>query len=95
MPIRLIAGFGCRRGCPVDELQVLEADIARLAATRPTTPRNQLAVLAKGDEVLDWREMQAFCAGGQIRLLDGSDHAISDFDDHLGAVTAFLGLPVA
>ena len=23
MPIRLIAGFGCRRGCPVDELQAL------------------------------------------------------------------------
>ena len=23
MPIRLIAGFGCRRSCPVDELQAL------------------------------------------------------------------------
>lgn len=78
----------------VDELRVLEADLARLSPGQPATPENLFAVLAKGDEVLDWREMMAFCAGGQIRLLDGSDHAISDFDDHIGAVMAFLGLPV-
>ena len=79
----------------VDELRVLEADIARLAPQHPTRPQDLFAVLARGDEVLDWREMQAFCAGGDIRLLDGSDHAISDFDDHIGAVLAFLGLPAA
>ena len=54
--------------------------------------RDVLAIVAQGDEVLDWREMQAFCAGGQIRLLPGSDHAISDFDDHIDEVLRFLDL---
>jgi len=31
-------------------------------------------------------------AGAQVRLIEGSDHAISDFDDHFSAVLAFLGL---
>ncbi|WP_066267286.1 YqiA/YcfP family alpha/beta fold hydrolase [Hydrogenophaga palleronii] len=76
----------------VGELQAQQDDIARLAALHPATPQRQLAVLAKGDEVLDWREMQAFCAGGSVRLLEGSDHALSDFDDHIDAVFGFLGL---
>ena len=76
----------------VDELRVLEADIARLAPQHPATPERLYALLAQGDEVLDWREMQAFCAGGAVRLLAGSDHAISDFDDHIDAVLQALGL---
>ena len=50
------------------------------------------AVIAKGDEVLSWREMSERYAGAQVRLLEGSDHALSDFDDHFPAVLAFLGL---
>ena len=55
-------------------------------------PQNYLAVIAKGDEVLDWREMHARYAKSRLRLLEGGDHAISDFDQHLPAVLAFLGL---
>ena len=76
----------------VDELRALEADIARLSPLHLATADTLFAVLARGDEVLDWREMQAFCAGGRIRLLEGSDHAISDFDDHIDAVLQALGL---
>ncbi len=76
----------------VDELQAQQADIERLAALHPATPERQFAIVAQGDEVLDWREMQAFCAGGQIRLLADSDHAISDFDQHIGAAMDFLAL---
>jgi uncharacterized protein len=76
----------------VDELRVLEADIARLAPLNPATPDRLLAIIAKGDEVLDWREMLAFCAGGDIRLQEGGDHAISDFEDHMDAVSGFLRL---
>ncbi|GLS14007.1 YqiA/YcfP family alpha/beta fold hydrolase [Hydrogenophaga electricum] len=76
----------------VDELRTLETDIQRLTAEHATTPASQLAIVAQGDELLDWREMQAFCAGGQIRLLDGSDHALSDFDHHIDAVFDFLHL---
>jgi len=53
------------------------------------------AVIAKGDEVLSWREMSERYAGAQVRLIEGSDHALSDFDEHFPAVIAFLGLAPA
>jgi uncharacterized protein len=56
-----------------------------------TRPERLLAVIATGDEVLDWREMQARYAGAQQRIVPGSDHALSDFDDHLPAILGFLG----
>jgi predicted esterase YcpF (UPF0227 family) len=55
-------------------------------------PENYLAVITKGDEVLDWREMHARYAACSMRLLEGGDHAISDFPAHLPAVLEFLGL---
>ena len=57
-----------------------------------TQPNRYLAVIAKGDEVLDWREMTARYAGARVRLLEGSDHALSDFDQHIDEVMAFLEL---
>jgi predicted esterase YcpF (UPF0227 family) len=69
----------------VDELPALNAGPL-------TTPANYLAVIAKGDEVLDWREMTARYAGANIRLLEGGDHALSDFDAHLPAILEFLKL---
>ncbi|MDP9901715.1 putative esterase YcpF (UPF0227 family) [Variovorax ginsengisoli] len=49
------------------------------------------AVIAKGDEVLDWREMTARYPGACITLLEGGDHALSDFETaHLGPVMAFV-----
>lgn len=69
----------------VEELRALE--------NQPyTRPERYFAVIAKGDEVLDWREMTARYPGAQLRLLEGSDHALSDFDSHIDAVFAFLGL---
>lgn len=76
----------------VDELRALEDDIARLSPASPAAPERLFALIAKGDEVLDWREMQAFCAGGDIRLLEGGDHAISDFEAHMDTVFGFLRL---
>ncbi len=72
----------------IDELRTLQ--------TGPITrPGRYFAVIAKGDELLDWREMTARYPGAAIRLLEGSDHALSDFDQHLDAVLAFLDLPAA
>lgn len=70
----------------VEELRALEPG----ALTRPA---RYFAVIAKGDEVLDWREMQARCKGARIKLLEGGDHALSDFDAHLDEVLGFLQLP--
>lgn len=57
-----------------------------------TDPARYLAVIAKGDKVLSWREMSGRYAGSPMRMLDGSDHALSDFDDQMPEVLAFLGL---
>ncbi len=67
-------------------------ELRELQCTGLRQPGNYLAVIAKGDEVLDWREMHARYRGANIRLLEGGDHAISDFDAHLPTVLAFLGL---
>ncbi len=71
-------------------------DELRAVAPPPalTDPSRYLAVIAKGDEVLSWREMSARYAGTNVRLLEGSDHALSDFDRVLPEVLAFLGLDV-
>ncbi|MES2976474.1 MAG: YqiA/YcfP family alpha/beta fold hydrolase [Pseudomonadota bacterium] len=69
----------------VDELRAMEC-------AGPAHPENCFAVIAKGDEVLDWREMTARYPGARIKLLEGSDHALSDFDGHIDEVFAFLGL---
>jgi uncharacterized protein len=55
-------------------------------------PDRIFAVVAKGDEVLDWREMVGRYPGARIKLLEGGDHALSDFDDHIEEVLAFLDL---
>ena len=65
------------------------------AMTPPAITRAQryFAVIAKGDEVLDWREMSARYAGAPGRLLEGGDHALSDYEAALlPEVLAFLGL---
>lgn len=69
----------------VDELRALEC-------AGPADPSRYFLLAAKGDEVLDWREMTARYPGVQLRLLEAGDHGISDFEDHLDAVMAFLDL---
>ncbi len=71
--------------CFVDELRAL-------APPAITRPQRYAAVIAKGDEVLDWREMTRRYPGAQITLLEGGDHALSDFAQHLDGVLGFLGL---
>lgn len=55
-----------------------------------TRPERYFALIAKGDEVLDWREMAARYQGCRLRLLEGSDHGLSDFEAHIDAVLDFL-----
>jgi predicted esterase YcpF (UPF0227 family) len=69
----------------VDELRALHCGPLR-------RPENYMAVIAKGDEVLDWHEMAGRYAGATVRLLEGGDHALSDFNAHLPAILEFLDL---
>jgi predicted esterase YcpF (UPF0227 family) len=70
----------------VDELRALQP------AGALTDGQRYFAVIAKGDEVLDWREMTARYDGCRIKLLEGGDHALSDFPHHVADVVGFLGL---
>ena len=67
----------------VNELIALE--IAKISR-----PQRYFAVIAKCDEVLDWREMVDHYADVNVKLLPGGDHALTDYDQHLEAVLDFL-----
>ena len=69
----------------VDELRALTCG-------GPTLPQRYYLLAAKGDEVLDWREMTARYPGVRLQLLEGSDHGLSDFAEHIDAVMGFLDL---
>ncbi|WKB52034.1 YqiA/YcfP family alpha/beta fold hydrolase [Eleftheria terrae] len=69
----------------VDELRTL-------SPPRLSRPERYFAVIAKGDELLDWREMAARYAGSQQQVLEAGDHALSDYPEQLDAVFRFLGL---
>ena len=69
----------------IEELSALDAGALR-------QPQRYFALIAKGDEVLDWREMTGRYAGARIKLLEGGDHALSDFDGHIDEVLTFLNL---
>jgi len=65
----------------------------RLLTPREVThPDRYLPVIAKGDEVLDWREMSARYDSSPMRLIDGGDHALTAFDEELPHILRFLGL---
>jgi predicted esterase YcpF (UPF0227 family) len=69
----------------VDELRAI-------APAALTDLQRYFAIIAKGDEVLSWVEMAARYRGGRVRLIEGSDHALSDYAAYLPEVVEFLGL---
>lgn len=70
----------------VDELR------AMMPAPQLAQPSRYFAVIATGDEVLDWREMSQRYRGAHLRIVEGSDHALSDFEPHLPHLLHFLNL---
>lgn len=67
----------------IDELRALHAGSL-------TRPERYMAIIAQDDELLDWREMAARYAGAKLRVLEGGDHALSDFAQHVDEALAFL-----
>lgn len=57
-----------------------------------TRPERYWALIAKGDEVLSWEEMSRRYAGCNLTLLEGSDHAVSDFEQHMPGLLRWLRL---
>jgi uncharacterized protein len=68
----------------LEELRALSVD----AITRP---ERYFLIAATGDEVLDYRTMLAHYPGVRTTLIQGGDHAISDFPKYLDDVLAFCG----
>ena len=83
---------------PIEEMKCLYVGLGlgclsetdRSRAHGLADPQRLLAVIAKGDELLDWREMHARYAWAQTYVLPASDHGISDFSEHLHVVSDFL-----
>ena len=69
-------------------------ELRALAVPATTDPARYFLIAATGDEVLDWREMQAHYPLARQIIIDGSDHGISDFADYLDAVLEFCDAPV-
>lgn len=55
-----------------------------------TNPSRYFLIAAKGDELLDWREMVDFYPGAKQLVLEGSDHGISNYAEHLPKVIDFI-----
>ena len=80
---------------PTQRFEFRASYIDELRAMAPgavTRPERYWALIAKGDELLDWREMSARYPGSAGRLLESSDHGLSDFAQHLPALLEFLQL---
>jgi len=66
----------------IDELAALKVD-------RITRPERYFLLAATGDEVLDYRDMVAHYAGAHQHVIQGSDHAVSEFEQYVDQVLAF------
>jgi len=67
----------------IDELRALQVNSI-------VDPERYFLIAAKGDELLDWKEMAAFYPGAKQLILEGGDHGISDYPNHLPAVIDFI-----
>ncbi|MAK55289.1 MAG: esterase [Pusillimonas sp.] len=65
-------------------------ELAALKIGPPTYPERFFLMATTGDEVLNWKEMAAWYAGCQSRIISGSDHGIHDFARWMPEVTSFI-----
>lgn len=71
----------------LDQLRALE--VAHI-----TRPERYFLIAATGDEVLDYRDMVAHYAGARQQVIQGSDHAVSEFAQYVDTVLAFCGIGI-
>ncbi|RZT08544.1 hypothetical protein SAMN05216319_3043 [Duganella sp. CF402] len=68
------------------------AELHALAVPKISKPERYFLIAATGDEVLDYRDMLSHYAGARQHVIEGSDHAISEFPQYVDAVLAFCGV---
>ena len=64
-------------------------ELRQLRVGSITRPERYFLIAATGDELLDWREMAAGYPGGRQRIIQGSDHGLSDFAEYVDEVLEF------
>jgi predicted esterase YcpF (UPF0227 family) len=64
-------------------------ELAALRVERITRPERYFLLAATGDEVLDYRDMVAHYPGARQHVIEGSDHAISEFPQYVDEVLDF------
>jgi predicted esterase YcpF (UPF0227 family) len=67
-------------------------ELAALKVATITRPERYFLLAATGDEVLDYRDMVAHYAGAHQHVIQGSDHAVSEFEQYVDEVLAFCGV---
>jgi len=67
-------------------------ELEMIGVASVTRPERYYLIAGTGDEVLDYRDMLAHYPGVRTKLIEGGDHAISDFADHVDDVLAFCGI---
>ena len=73
-------------GAPFEFKREYIDELAELEVKQITQPQRYFLLAASGDEVLDYRSMLAHYPGAHTHLIDGGDHAISDFAKYLDPV---------
>ena len=68
------------------------AELHALAVPKISKPERYFLIAATGDEVLDYRDMLAHYQGARQHVIEGSDHAISEFPQYVDSVLAFCGV---
>jgi len=61
--------------------------------TERLTPQRYLLLVETGDEVLDYRKAVARYAGAEQFVIEGGDHSLQSFAEHLPRIVRFAGLP--
>jgi len=85
----------------IEELKALYVGLGRNALgdvsaseyAKPLQDTHRLLnMVATGDEVLSWQEMVGRYPFAQLHLIEGSDHGLTDFEQHFPVVKTYLGL---
>jgi predicted esterase YcpF (UPF0227 family) len=75
----------------IDFRQEYLAELEAIDTPAITRPERYFLLAATGDTLIDYRAMRAKYAGARQRVIEGSDHELSDFARYMDDVLAFCG----
>lgn len=67
-------------------------ELKQLDTARITQPERYFLLAATGDAVIDYRTMTCKYAGARQRVIEGSNHELSDFAQYMDEVLGFCGV---